>query len=103
MIPGGIYDDVRSWRTAMHASYQSVDSGVPVRFAGNGIFPNGVVRIDFKDIPGTELEIDLDPSGAAREDCEIVKTVKDGRVTVSIGKKRGERYPAIRSVAQVRK
>ena len=103
VIPGGIYDDVRSWRTAMHASYQSIDSGVPVRFAGNGIFPNGVVRIDFKDVPGTELEIDLDPSGAAREDCEIVKTVKDGRVTVSIGKKRGERYPAIRSVAQVRK
>ena len=103
VIPGGIYDDVRSWRTAMHASYQSVDSGVPVRFAGNGIFPNGVVRIDFRDVPGTELEIDLDPSGAAREDCEIVKTVKDGRVTVSIGKKRGERYPAIRSVVQVRK
>lgn len=99
VIPGGIYDDCRVMRTAMHGSYQSVDSGVPVRFVGNPTFPNATVTVEFADVPGARVEIMLDPNGTQ----EYVKreSVHDGVRTVSIGKK-GRDYPAVRSIALVK-
>ena len=96
VIPGGMYDDVRTWRTAMHASYQDVDSGVPVRYAGNAIFPNGTVRVEFDDVPGAKVVVDVDPESAADYSQTIERA--GGKLRVSISKK-GASYPAIRSVS----
>ena len=99
VIPGGVYDDIRCWRTAMHASYQDVESGVPVRYAGNGIFPNGAVMVEFKESKGAKLEIDVDPArGASDYTLEDVTVNGFRRVTIS---KKGAAYPAIRSIALV--
>lgn len=98
VIPGGIYDDARTYRSAMHASYQSIDTGVPLRFVGNAIFPNGCVAVEFKDVLGARVEVDVDPSYA--KSFEVTESVSGGvrRVTVS---KKGDAYPALRSIALV--
>lgn len=100
VIPGGMYDDVRCWRTAMHASYQDVEAGVPVRYAGNGIFPNGTVRVEFKDDGTSKLEIELDPERGAKE-YALSDVTTNGIRTVAISKK-GADYPAIRSIALIK-
>lgn len=99
VIPGGIYDDVRSHRSAMHASYQSVDSGLPVRFVGNATFPNGTLTVEFEEVPGARVEVDVDPAYA--KEWTLDEKVVDGvrRVTVS---KKGASYPAVRSISLVK-
>ena len=98
VIPGGIYDDVRV-RRVMHASYQTIDGGVPVRFVGNAAFPNGTIAVEFRDVPGAKVEIDADPAYA--KDFNVSETVANGLRTVTIAKK-GAAYPGIRSIALVR-
>ena len=99
VIPGGIYDDVRV-RRIMHSSYQNIDAGVPVRIVGNAAFPNGTITVEFKSVPGTHVEIDVDPAQGAT-DYALKDVTADGirRVTIS---KKGTAYPAIRSIALVR-
>lgn len=99
VIPGGIYDDVRVWRSAMHASYQDVESGVPVRHVGNEIFPNGLIRVEFEDVPQAVVEVCLDPRGA--QDYSLREESCGGRRRIWIGKK-GAAYPAVRSIALVK-
>lgn len=98
VIPGGIYDDVRV-RRIMHSSYQNIDAGVPVRIVGNAAFPNGTIAVEFKDVPGARVEIDLDPSLA--QTYNKVERVRDGVRTVTISKQ-GASYPGVRSIALVR-
>lgn len=99
VIPGGIYDDVRTHRSSMHASYQTIENKVPVRFVGNPIFPNGTVSVEFKDIPGTRVEVEIDPAYA--KEFSLTESVSDGirRVTVS---KNGSSYPAVRSISLIK-
>ena len=99
VIPGGIYDDVRTHRSSMHASYQTIESGVPARFVGNPIFPNGTITVEFKDIPGTRVEVDADP--AYTTEYTVAESVSGGIRSVTISKK-GLKYPAIRSIALVK-
>ena len=99
IIPGGMYDDVRTHRSSMHASYQTIESGVPARFVGNPTFPNGTITVEFKDVPGARIEIDADP--AYSKEYNLVESVANGIRTVTISKK-GLKYPAIRSIALVK-
>lgn len=97
VVPGGIYDDVRV-RRVMHSSFQTIEGGVPVRFVGNAAFPNGTIAVEFKDVPGAQVEIDADPKYAA--DFAVAETVADGVRVVTISKK-GVSYPGIRAIALV--
>lgn len=95
VVPGGIYDDVRTIRT-MHGAHAELKGGMPVRWVGNPVFPNGTVTVELKDVPGAKIEVVLDPAGA--KDYTLVETVANGVRTVVIGKK-GAAYPAVRSIA----
>lgn len=54
ILPGGIRDDGRCCRSAMHASHAWLhESGVPVRQIGNPVFPNGWVEMELKAGEGT--------------------------------------------------
>ena len=97
VVPGGIYDDVRV-RRVMHASYQTIKGGVPVRFVGNAAFPNGTIAVEFEDVPSAKVEIDADPRYA--RDFAVAERVADGIRTVTISKK-GSSYPGIRTIALV--
>lgn len=97
VIPGGIFDDNRVDRTH-HASYQDIDAGVPVRTVGNSVFPNAEMSVEFRDVPGAEPEVVLDPARGARS-FRCVTSVANGvcRVTIS---KDGTDYPVVRAVVQ---
>ena len=98
VIPGGIYDDGRVLRP-MHGAHSEIVGGVPVRWVGNTVFPNGTIEVHLRDAPGTRLEITLAPSGSQEYSCE--ETTKDGYRKVVIAKK-GAGYPGIVHVALVR-
>ena len=97
VVPGGIYDDNRVDRQ-MHGAYPELVDGVPVRWVGNSIFPNGTIRVEFKDVPGARVDVVLSPSGA--QDCAMTETVANGVRSVTIGKK-GTRTIAVVAVALV--
>ena len=54
IITGGITDDRRIARY-MHASHAVLHNGLPSRWAGNRVFPNGFIEMDLKR--GTELVV----------------------------------------------
>ena len=54
IITGGLYDDHRIWRY-MHGSHSVVQHGLPGRWAGNRVFPNGFFEVTLKG--GRELLI----------------------------------------------
>ena len=112
VIPGGIYDDIRAGR-AMHASHSLLQNGRPVRYAGNTVFPNGSVTVEFDAAAGNTLEIILDKDSTD----EFMLTVngrdlavkvperkwtgvveETGKVSVKISKS-GKDYAAICSIA----
>lgn len=112
VIPGGLYDDVRTGR-AMHASHSCLRGGHPVRYAGNTVFPNGTIRVELHSAPGAILEIMLD--GESAETLAVwlngrkqVVAAPGHRVTLELGTtekvccsigKYGRIYPGVRSVA----
>jgi hypothetical protein len=98
VVPGGIYDDGRVLRP-MHGAHSEIVDGVPVRWVGNTVFPNGTIEVHLRDAPGARLEIALAPSGSQEYSCE--ETAEDGFRKVVIAKK-GAAYPGIRHVALVR-
>ncbi len=98
VIPGGIYDDGRVLRP-MHGAHSEIVGGVPVRWVGNTVFPNGTIEVHLRDVPGAHLEITLAPSGSQEYSCK--ETVEDGLRKVVIAKK-GAGYPGIVHVALVR-
>ena len=54
IIAGGLYDDHRIWRY-MHGSHSVIQNGLPCRWAGNRVFPNGFFEVKLKS--GRELII----------------------------------------------
>ena len=100
VVAGGIYDDNRVER-AMHASYQGIrPDGKVVRFVGNPVFPNGTIAVEFRDVPGATVEVDVEPADAAF--YTKTESVTNGIRRVTIAKK-GQRYPAVRTIALTRK
>ena len=99
VVTGGIYDDNRVDRQ-MHGAYPGLVDGVPVRWIGNSIFPNGTIRVEFKDILGARVEVLLSPSGA--QDFAMTETVSNGIRRVEIAK-RGASNPAVVAVLLVRR
>ena len=97
VVVGGIYDDGRVFRP-MHGAHAELKNGRVMRRAGNSVFPNGTLTVAFKDVPGSRIEVDLDPSGAQTYAC--IEKTENGVRTVTIGKK-GVEYPAVRSIALV--
>ena len=98
VVPGGIYDDNRVDRQ-MHGAYAELVDGEPVRWVGNSIFPNGTMRVEFKDVPGAHVEVALSPKGAQHYALE--EYVADGIRHVTIGKN-GRLHPAVVSIALVK-
>ena len=97
VVPGGIYDDNRIDRQ-MHGAYPELVDGRPVRWAGNSIFPNGTIHVEFKDVPGARVEVLLSPRGS--QDFAIEESAENGLRHVTIGKK-GARSPAVVAIALV--
>ena len=117
VVLGGIYDDNRIDRQ-MHGCYAELKDGVPVRWVGNSIFPNGTLAVEFDVNPGDVLEIALAPQGAqvvmlsigggewrrvaAAGNVARVPLRTTGKVRMEIGKD-GSVFPGVVSVALVRK
>ena len=112
VIPGGIYDDIRAGR-AMHASHSLLRNGRPVRFAGNSVFPNGTVSVEFDAVSGNVLEILLDKDSTPEFLLKVngksvsvtsperkwqILVAQSGKLTVTVGKS-GKEYAALRAVA----
>ncbi len=112
IITGGIYDDVRVGR-AMHASHAELKGGIPVRYAGNPVFPNGVISMELEAEDGDSLEITLAPGSTDSLIAEVngakalyrassgrivIGPLPAGKVSVNIGKT-GCDYPEIVSAA----
>lgn len=98
VVVGGIYDDVRVGRSSMHAAHARLSNGRVVRIAGNDVFPNGTMRVEFRDVPGARVEVSVDPEGHQGFTCS--ESVSGGVRTVTVGR-RGDGYPAIRYIALV--
>ncbi len=113
VFPGTITDDWRVYRY-MHACHAELSNGVPARYAGNTVFPNGFIEVVLKNEGGGILEIQAIPGSS--QECKLtvngVSTIQSfdntGRcspacpqakeVTVRI-EKYGREYPAISRIA----
>ena len=97
----------------MHASHSLLQNGRPVRYAGNTVFPNGSVSVEFEAVAGDKLEINLDKDSTEEFLLTVngrsaaVKTperqwllliAEKGKISVKISKS-GKDYAAIRSIA----
>jgi len=97
IIPGGLTDDWRIIRY-MHASHAIVQNGLPSRWAGNRVFPNGFIEMELKR--GDELVI----YGMAEETRDFT-LVCDGRRTAAEFDEQGKfslRLPSGREKVTVR-
>jgi hypothetical protein len=108
ILPGSFGDQYRIFRY-MHASHTELKNGVPVRYAGNTVFPNGFFEVELKCVPQGEIRIDLlkgecseckiTLNGTMRkvtvpEDGIILLTAPSDTVTLRI-EKSGLHYPAV--------
>ena len=114
-IPGGIFDDWRIGRY-MHASHAELHDARPIRFAGNGVFPNGFFELTLKASPGQsgsllikgipeenlEFEViidDLTKVASFDKDGNCYLPFKTSTTTVKLKiKKMGTIYPAILAI-----
>ena len=88
ILPGSFGDQYRIFRY-MHASHTERKNGVPVRYAGNSVFPNGFFEVELKSETGGSIGIGF-LSGSASE-CKITlngrtercRIPEDGRLTLS--------------------
>ena len=111
VIPGGLYDDHRIYRY-MHGSHSVVQHGLPGRWAGNRVFPNGFFEVKLQSgkelfvygdatetkkftvtINGTSQEMNLDNDGI----CKIALQSSEREMTVRISKS-GVFYPLIHAL-----
>lgn len=110
VIAGGIADKYRIGR-CMHASHSMLRDGVPMRWAGNRIFPNGFLDFELKR-PGRRYVMiqGRAPSFAATLDgvrhvcvfgedgrCRLPMPSGNGRLRLRL-EKNGEDYPEIEAV-----
>ncbi|MBE6358500.1 MAG: hypothetical protein E7057_04545 [Lentisphaerae bacterium] len=58
VLPGSFGDQYRVYRY-MHASHSLLKNGVPVRYAGNTVFPNGFIEVELQSVPGGVIDIHL--------------------------------------------
>jgi len=58
VLPGSFGDQYRIFRY-MHASHSELKNGVPVRYAGNSVFPNGFFEVELACVPGGTIRIGL--------------------------------------------
>jgi hypothetical protein len=58
VLPGSFGDQYRVYRY-MHASHSLLKDGVPVRYAGNTVFPNGFIEVELQSVPGGQIDIHL--------------------------------------------
>ena len=63
VIAGGFGDHYRIFRY-MHASHAEIKAGVPVRYAGNSVFPNGFIEVELNTKNASAIEIKLLPGEA---------------------------------------
>ena len=57
VILGGLYDDWKC-RRYMHASHAKIENGLPMRFAGNPVFPNGFFEVELaRPVSGGKLTV----------------------------------------------
>jgi hypothetical protein len=96
VVPGGIYDDNRVWRT-MHGAYSSTTPTHVVRHAGNPIFPNGTISVELKAPADAEISVVLDKTLGA-ETANVEKSWSNGVWKVKVSK-RGKLYPAVMSIS----
>ena len=55
VLPGSVCDDWKFERN-MHAAHGAVENGMPVRYVGNTVFPNGFLEFDLQG-EGTRIEL----------------------------------------------
>ncbi len=55
VLPGSVCDDWKCERN-MHASHGAIENGMPVRFVGNTVFPNGFLEFDLQG-EGNKIEL----------------------------------------------
>ncbi|MBQ9338202.1 MAG: hypothetical protein IJS14_13000 [Lentisphaeria bacterium] len=116
VLPGSFGDQWRVFRY-MHASHSGLVDGVPVRYAGNPVFPNGFIEVELACEPGGMIEIRLLPGCAA--ECKLTLNGKAGRTAVPADgivripaeaakttlriEKSGSEYPAVTVIRSLRK
>lgn len=79
VLPGSFGDQYRIFRY-MHASHSELKNGIPVRYAGNTVFPNGFFETELKCIPNGKICIYL-MNDNVRE-CKITLNGKMQKVSV---------------------
>ncbi|MBO4491013.1 MAG: hypothetical protein J5944_06610 [Lentisphaeria bacterium] len=111
ILPGSFGDQYRIFRY-MHASHTELKNGLPVRYAGNSVFPNGFFEVEMKSAAGGSLEIGFLPGCASEcritlngstdkykipQDGRLTLPSPDGRATLRI-EKSGADYPGVISI-----
>ncbi len=112
VITGGITDEYRIGRY-MHASHSTLKNSVPMRWAGNRIFPNGFIELELKrpadgyilivgespyftaTLDGVRHECRFDENGH----CQLPVPAGQGAIKLRLEKAGGEIYPEIQAVA----
>ncbi len=112
VLPGSFGDQYRVFRY-MHASHSELVDGVPVRYAGNPVFPNGFIEVELQNPAGNEVEVRLLPhtvpevkitvNGVAGiypvPENGIIRTGAVPGVTVVRVEKSGTGYPGVTVIA----
>jgi len=108
VLPGSMGDQYRCFRY-MHASHSELKDGLPIRYAGNTVFPNGFFEVKLAAADGADIEVSVLPGSAetlkltVNGKCDIYPVPADGmirfaapgkNVTLRI-EKNGVKYPAI--------
>ena len=79
VLPGTVCDDWMCERN-MHAAYGVIENGMPGRYVGNQVFPNGYIEFDLKG-EGDRIEL----QGMGRINIEIDGVVKTVEMTAGQG------------------
>ncbi len=108
VLPGSFGDQYRVFRY-MHASHSLLVDGVPVRYAGNTVFPNGFIEVELESVPGGNIDVYL-RSGEVSEVkitvngvCERYQVPESGVITLASDtlqtivriEKSGTSYPGV--------
>lgn len=109
ILPGSVTDDWRCERN-MHAAYGAVADGMPVRYIGNTVFPNGFLRFTLEgegskielrgvgkmrlQVNGVVYDTELSPGKASVIELPEAGTLFDCRLS-----KIGNQYPYILGVS----
>ena len=79
ILPGSFGDQYRIFRY-MHASHSELKNGLPIRYAGNTVFPNGFFEMELKCAPGGKIYVILQKNDV----CEIKLTINGTTKKISV-------------------